>query len=408
MAKEVDTNEEPEQSPLNLSDEEAANFNWDAFLSDEETEKGDEDNSEEEASDTTNESEVEEDVDTNESNESNTDTQNQEVETSQESDEVDKETTDDSGELEVDDTKANTQTAESDDVGGKPESVDEADKPSDKEVDIDVEPDYKQEYHDLLAPFKANGKMMQVENISDARTLMQMGANYNKKMAGLKPSLKIVRMLENHDLLDEAKINRLIDLDKKDPDAIKQLLKDSKLDVLEFDPEKDTNYKPNTYTVDDKEVEFDSILKDIRETESGGTTLNIISNKWDKSSQQALFNSPDIIPVINEHVASGIYEKVMAEVEKEKMLGRLAGLSDLEAYKVTGDALNAAGKFNKSTKPSMSKTTKQTVVDPKLKDKKRAASSTKNLAGKGTKKDTFNPLSLSDAEFDKLVQKGLA
>ena len=36
----------------------------------------------------------------------------------------------------------------------------------------------------LFSPFKANGREMQVSSVEDIRTLMQMGANYNKKMEG--------------------------------------------------------------------------------------------------------------------------------------------------------------------------------------------------------------------------------
>ena len=87
---------------------------------------------------------------------------------------------------------------------------------------------------------------------------MQMGANYNKKMAALKPNLKLLKLLENNGLLSEEKLSFLIDLDKKNPDAITKLVKDSGLDPLEMDVSK-SDYKPNTYTVHDREVELDSV-----------------------------------------------------------------------------------------------------------------------------------------------------
>ena len=90
-----------------------------------------------------------------------------------------------------------------------------------------AEPDYKAEYLRLLAPFKANGKEIAVSTVDDAISLMQMGANYNKKMAGLKPSLKMLKLLENSGLLSEEKISYLIDLEKKNPAAINKLIKDS-------------------------------------------------------------------------------------------------------------------------------------------------------------------------------------
>ena len=72
--------------------------------------------------------------------------------------------------------------------------------------------DYEVEYKRLLAPFKANGREISVKSVDDAVTLMQMGANYNKKMAALKPSLKLMKLLENNGLLSEEKISYLIEI----------------------------------------------------------------------------------------------------------------------------------------------------------------------------------------------------
>lgn len=391
------------ETPLNMSDEDLANFDWDKFIAEDDSSNPSQTGVETEVdSEESKEStEVEVDDDDNE-----TDTLDKEVITSPESsDGADKE--DEPGETsptslpdsETEGLEANAERPEVDELGKDVQSEEEVKK----EEEI-KELDYKEEYNKVFAPFKANGKMMQIESVDDVRTLMQMGANYNKKMAALKPTLKIVKMLENHDLLDEDKLNRLIDLDKKDPEAIKQLIKDSKLDLDSFDPDAEVNYTPKTYTVNDKQVELDSTLESIRDTKSYATTLNIISNKWDASSRKAIVDSPSIIPVINDHIETGIYQQVMEVVDRERMLGRLQGLSDIEAYKVTGDALDAAGKFKSVSngKPanSTSTATKTTVVDPKLKDKKRAASSTRSST-KGGAVPEFNPLNMSDEEFEK-------
>ena len=112
-----------------------------------------------------------------------------------------------------------------------------------KEEDVkDSELDYKAEYEKLIAPFRANGKDMQISNVDDAITLMQQGANYNKKMAGLKPNLKLMKMLENNELLDESKLAFLIDLNKKNPEAVQKFIKDSGLDPLEIDTEGNAEY----------------------------------------------------------------------------------------------------------------------------------------------------------------------
>jgi len=266
--------------------------------------------------------------------------------------------------------------------------------------------DYKAEYEKILSPFRANNKEMQVENVEDALTLMKMGANYNKKMQALKPNLKIVKMLENNGLLDEARISNLIDLDKKNPEAIKKLIKDSGMDPLDIDVQEESEYTPSTYTVDDGEMELDNVLSEIKDSTGFKDTIDIISNKWDESSKKVLVGNPGVIRVINEHVERGIYAKISTVVERERMLGRLTGLNDIEAYKQVGDLINAQGGFAADPNINKDATNTETAgkkldtkVDPKLKTRKRAASHTQST--KVGKEPEFNPLSMSDEDFEK-------
>ena len=303
---------------------------------------------------------------------------------------------------EDDDTAAAANVSED---AGKKEQQQEPEK---KEADS---LDYKAEYNRLLAPFKANGRDIAVKSVDDAIALMQMGANYNKKMAALKPNLKLLKMLENHGLLDEAKLSYLIDLDKKNPDAINKLMQESGLDPLDLDAEKAGAYKPSTYKVDDREVELDAVLDEIQHTEAYNRTLDIVSRQWDGSSKQVIADTPQILKVINAHVQSGIYDLISQEVENERTFGRLQGLSDIEAYRQVGDKLHAQGKFAHLVAPEQTKPTAPVVVSPKpkmgnedkLREKKRAASATKPVAASPGKAD-YNPLALSDEAFSDLVK----
>lgn len=281
-----------------------------------------------------------------------------------------------------------------------------ADNPQDgKKTGVEVI-DYKALYEQVIQPFKANGKEMTVDTVEDIRQLMQMGANYNKKMVALKPNLKIVKMLENSGLLDEEKLGYLIDLSKHNPDAIKRLLKESNMDPLDIDMSAESQYKPNTYSVNDKEMELDAVLADIRETSSYNTTLDIIGNKWDDSSKRILVDHPDLIKVINTHVGNGVYEAITNEVERLRTLGRLNGVSDIDAYKAVGDFLYAPKEANAQKPGNYVNTTttyKATVhkEDVQLNDKRKAASSTKGVVS--NKKPDFNPLAMSDEEFEKVA-----
>lgn len=71
---------------------------------------------------------------------------------------------------------------------------------------------------------------------------MQMGLNYNEKMASLKPHMRISCSLDKAGLLDESKLNHLIDLDNHKPEAIAQLIKESAIDTYSLPDLEETPY----------------------------------------------------------------------------------------------------------------------------------------------------------------------
>lgn len=390
-----------EASPLGMSDDDFANLDPAQFEEAESVED-----------EPVTEDETDEDDDTGES----------EAGASAEADDVDG---DELGEEDPDEDAGNEDEdadpdAEAEDAkDGKPEDgeaeeadKDEADKDKDEPEDKAV--DYKAEYDKLMAPFRANGKEMQVKNIDEAMQLMQMGAGFNKKMAGLKPAFKTLKLLENNGLMDESKLSYLIDLDKKNPEAIKKLIKESGIDPIDLDLDTESDYKPETYTVDDRELELDEVLDSISESPTYSKTIDVVSTKWDQASKQTIANNPQLLTVINNHMASGIYDQISNGVERERSFGRLKGLTDIEAYKQVGDAMDAEGKFagqgEAPAKPTnagqrVERKPKAKVDDPKLKSKKRAASSTK--AKSTAKEPDYNPLNMSDAEFEKQFNESL-
>ena len=276
--------------------------------------------------------------------------------------------------------------------------------------------DYKKEYEKLLAPFVANGKEIKVNNVSDAVSLMQMGANYNKKMAALKPNLKLLKLLESNGLLSEERVGFLIDLEKKNPDAINKLIKESGIDPMDLDAEKADDYKPTVRTVDDKELELDAVLEEIQDTPSYSKTIQVVGKEWDAASKQTVANSPSILKIINSHMQSGVYDVIQEEMERERMFGRLQGLSDIEAYRQVGDAIQARNGFahlnvnangqgqQTSTNPRVVQPKPKNGNEEKLKEKRRAASTAKPTGSNPKVAGDFNPLALSDEEFSKLVK----
>ena len=276
-----------------------------------------------------------------------------------------------------------------------------------KEGEAEAEPevDYAAEYKRLIGtPIKANGKDITIDSVDDAIKLIQMGANYYKKVEQLKPAQKIVSMLEKAQLLDESKLSFAIDLLNKDPAAIQSLVGD--MDISDVLDEKHNGYTPKDHTVSDIQLNLDNAISDVASTPTGHITLKVLGEQWDQASRQIVVSNPSIIGLINQHVADGTFDTVTREVEKRRMLGQIPqGLNDIEAYKFVGDQLYANGNAtaapkgqqrvatNANAKPIV-KPSKETVVN-----KKRAASNTARNSSQSVSQNMDDVFAMSDEEF---------
>lgn len=188
--------------------------------------------------------------------------------------------------------------------------------------------DYKAAYETIFKPFKANGKEITPRNVDDVINLMQMGANYTKKMQVIAPMKKVIESLNKAEI-NEENLNFLIDVYKGDKEAIKKLLKRHSVDPIELDLE-ETNYVPKNNIVSDEDVEFSNVIDDIRD--SLPKIQDIINSKWDKNSKDKLLSDPRLLKALHEEIQYGRFDKIQAQVEMEKMFGRYRGVSDLDAY----------------------------------------------------------------------------
>jgi len=262
---------------------------------------------------------------------------------------------------------------------------------------------YEQEYNRLMAPFKANGKMITLNSPDELIQLAQMGANYTRKMQDIQPHRKVLQMLQNNGLLDEGKLSFLIDLDKKDPEAIKKLIKDTGMDPLDIDTSIEPAYKEGNHRISDEDVAFTTALEDIKSTPNGIETIQVI-NQWDHASKDLLWKSPDLMAVIHSQRDNGIYDRIATEIDRRKTLGIIpATVPFIQAYRVVGDELNNQGKFNDLVKP-MPKSNQPIatrVVTPKPTvtngAKASAASTTRSVTTSA--KQLVNPLAMSDEDF---------
>jgi len=266
--------------------------------------------------------------------------------------------------------------------------------------------DYESAYKKVSEPFKANGVDMQVKDPNDMIKLMQMGANYQKKMAQMKPNLKMIKMLENNGLLDEAKLSNLIDISKKDPKAVAKLIKESGIDPLDIDTDSNVDYKPTDYSVTDKEYNLDRVLDEIKDTETFSKTIDVLTKQWDDPSKTAISDNPDIIGIINTHMSNGVFDKVNTLMQQEKTLGNLKGVSDVEAYKQVAEYMYDQGLLRTETGSSPQGTSKVSSETDKSqanaeRDKKRKAVAPvkQTTTKKAPAEKDF--LGLSDEEFMK-------
>jgi len=294
----------------------------------------------------------------------------------------------------------NSDVTESLDTSKKDSTDTKDDSPETKEFD------YESAYKKVSEPFKANGVDMQVTDPQDIVRLMQMGANYQKKMAQMKPNLKIIKMLENNELLDEVKLHNLIDISKKNPKAVAKLIKESGIDPLDIDTEVPIDYKPTDYSVTDKEYHLDQILDEIKDTDTFNKTINVLTKEWDVKSKSTISDNPEIIGIINSHMGNGVFDKVNAMLQQEKALGKLSGIADVDAYRQIAEHMHKTGILHEqgSNKKGTPKVSSETETNSQANaDRNKQRKAVAPVKQTTTKKTTSNEdfLGLSDEEFMK-------
>ena len=303
----------------------------------------------------------------------------------------------------IDTPEAEDETLE-EDLVTESEETDATNEVEEPETTETGEVDFEAAYKRITSPFKASKRMMQVNNVDDAIALMQKGADYHNKMKTLSPHLKMVSMLEKEGLLDQTKLNNLIDISKKDPKAIAQLIKDSGIDPLDIDTDEEVGYKPNNYGVSDKEFKINQAIDDIRGTASFDKTINILAKEWDNESKNLISDNPEIISIINDHVFNGVYDKVQSIVDTERALGRL-NIPDVEAYRQVAEHLQQQGSIIPDgqiapPKASLPKTKAKDAAE--IQQKRKAAAATRKTTSKA-KSGPKSFLNMSDEEFMKLA-----
>ena len=298
------------------------------------------------------------------------------------------------------------------DSGSKEEEKEKSSKEAEKKEENKEQPseksatiDYKKFYEKIMTPFKANGKLITLKTPEEAIQLMQMGANYTRKMQAIAPYKKTLLMLENNGLLDEDKLSFLIDLDKKNPEAIKKLIKDAGIDPMDIDTSTEPQYKEGSHKVSNEEAAFMTVLDDLKQSQDGMQTIKEINSNWDDASKNILWSSPDIMRTIHQQRENGVYQLIVDEMERQRTLGNISPETPfLVAYKQIGDAL-VANKQKAVPQPVAVKA--KTVKTSTVKNNEKAKAAAPNRTTPSAPKRFINPLAMSDEEFLKQMKDRL-
>lgn len=299
----------------------------------------------------------------------------------------------------ADDTDANDQTQPELGADGQPVV-----KPEAKKVEATASTAGLPEGVDrIFATIRANGRDMQVKTVDEAIRLIQMGANYSQKQAANKKNLSYVKVLEQNGMLDHEKLAFAVDLLAGKPEAIGKLLKDSKIDALDIDEDKVAAYRAESRAPSAAAMDLDEVVAEIEGT-THFTRLVGEMKTWDQKSQALLGSHPQALKQLTEQMDSGVYDKIMDEVNRQQVLGALTGVPVMQAYNEIGQKMAEAGAFNapapKGPVTKLVTPGKKASPAPKADEERRRAAAPSKGATTATqeaKKPDF--LSMSDAEF---------
>lgn len=261
------------------------------------------------------------------------------------------------------------------------------------------EVDYKQFYETVMSTTKANGQAFTPRTPEEAVKLMQMGANYTKKMQALAPRRRMIDMLQKADITNEQQLNYLIDIAKGNPEAIKRLISDYKIDPLDLDFSNVNEYVPNNHTVSDAEVRFNDVVSNLSSEPEGKQTLQYVNQIFDDASMSEVAKDPSLLETLHTQRMNGVFDLITNEMQHQLTLGNLnPNMPFLQAYKAVGDYLLSQGTQQQVAQSNLPRGTVTNPVNKTTASVKGVAPTGKSRKAASTFRD---PFAMSDEEFEK-------
>lgn len=245
----------------------------------------------------------------------------------------------DSGEEEEGETEV--EEAEDEDSEEEESDPDEDEEATEEKAEAEVENAEEEPKEVQKYKFKANGKEYEFteEEIKEKfPAVFGQAMDYTRKMQAIKPWRKTIDAIESAKLTHED-VNLMIDVLKGDKNAIAEVLKKTGVDTLELDVE-DSKYTPNDYGRDEKALEIQDVIDEIKRDPEYARTSQVLGKEWDDESWLEMSRNPKLIRALHIDMKNGMYDKVQPIAEKLKLY-QGGGKSDLEYYKEASRVLFA-------------------------------------------------------------------
>ena len=233
--------------------------------------------------------------------------------------------------------------------------------------------------------------------------------HFTKKMQAIKPWKRSIDAMEQANMSHED-VNLMIDVLKGDKDAIAEVLKKNKINILDLDVD-EAKYTPNDYGRDEEAIILDEVIQEISGDSEFGITQDVLTRQWDEQSVGVLVKQPELIKALHEDIVTGTFAQVAPIASKLKVYDG-GKRSDLDYYK---DAAIQYVKTQQQQNVIQQEPLQQLVEAPdeRIKaakqaeaarkatrtaaTKRKAAAPTRSKAGKST---TIDYLDDSDEAFD--------
>lgn len=268
--------------------------------------------------------------------------------------------------------------------------------------------DYEGFYKKVMAPFKANGKLYNLKNADEVISLMQKGVDYTRKTQDISRVKKQIAMLERANLMDENQISFFIDLMSGNQEAIRKLLKDKNIDAFSLPSEEEPiNYVEGSHRISTEEMNFSEAVSDISTQDQGTDFLQDV-RKFDKDTQNQLFTNPALLKALFSNKQSGVYDKIVAEVDRLRVLGQIPNdVPFISAYQFVGDSMFGNGNQNSRNGYQQPLTRRPATTSTRLNNSNRAKSAgiTRSSPSAVNNASLEEILNLDDDEFMKRFGK---